>query len=604
MNKELEQKKLFKLVEILRGNLDLSWPKLLSLIKKHPKEDGGFFSKTEIIEAHRQLYPDKPYGSLVQKLRLKPTRSASGVAPVTILTKPYPCPGNCLFCPNDLRMPKSYLAEEPGAQRAEKNYFDPYLQVMSRLNALASMGHRINKVELIILGGTWTNYPKSYRLWFIQQSFRALNDFNRLDQSERIRQRYERALKKLDEPHMSSVAKENLAILEQLNLNEEEIRQNYNQLINKHYLLPEKKAGIDRWQQASFSELSRAHKKNETALARCIGLVLETRPDEINQDSVLEMRKLGATKIQLGVQTLDDKVLKLNNRGHSVAETKEAFKILRQLGFKIHVHWMANLYGSNVVKDQADFIKLFADENFRPDELKIYPCSLIASAPLMQYYKEGKWQPYSHEELLKVTTFTLKNTPAYCRITRMLRDIPAQDIVSGNIKSNFRQIAEAQVKKDNIEIKEIRSREIRRQEFDPKKIKLSKIKYQTQSSVEYFLQFTVMVEGGEEKILGFLRLSLPKKKNHWWQELSDSALIREIHVYGQALALGAEAKGRAQHLGLGTRLIEEAKTISQRSGFKKLAVISAIGTKEYYRNRGFSDGDLYQSLSISKRSRV
>lgn len=602
MKKQLEQKSLFQLVELLRNNLDLPWPKLLSLIKKHPKENGGFFSKTEIIEAHRQLYPDEPYAALVKKLRLKPTRSASGVAPVTILTKPYPCPGKCLFCPNDLRMPKSYLAEEPGAQRAEKNYFDPYLQVMSRLNALMDMGHRIDKVELIVLGGTWTSYPENYRLWFIQQSFKALNDFGKRDQSKKIRQRYEEALAKLDQAYMSSEAKENLAILKGLNLDEQALRENYNQLITQHYLIPEKKAGIDRWQQASFSQLSRAHKKNETALARCIGLVLETRPDEINQDSALELRKLGTTKIQLGVQTLNDEILKMNRRGHGVLEIKQAFKILRQLGFKIHVHWMANLYGSSVSKDQADFAKLFADKNFRPDELKIYPCSLIASAPLMQYYQEGIWQPYSYEELLKVTTFTLKNTPAYCRITRMLRDIPAQDIVSGNIKSNFRQIAETQVKKEGIKIKEIRSREIRRQKFDPKKIKLSKIKYQTQSSVEYFLQFTVVAEDGEEKILGFLRLSLPKKKNHWWKELSDSALIREIHVYGQALALGAEAKGRAQHLGLGTRLIEEAKTITQQAGFEKLAVISAIGTKEYYRSRGFSDGDLYQFLSLLEKN--
>ena len=602
MKKQLEKNSLFQLVELLRNNLDLPWPKLLSLIKKYPKEDGGFFSKTEIIEVHRQLYPNEPYASLIKKLRLKPTRSASGVAPVTILTKPYPCPGKCLFCPNDLRMPKSYLAEEPGAQRAEKNYFDPYLQVMSRLNALVDMGHRIDKVELIILGGTWTSYPGNYRFWFIQQSFKALNDFGKIDQSKKIRQRYEQALKKLDQAYMSSEAKENQAILERLNLDEQVIRQNYNQLITEYYLLPEKKAGIDRWQQASFSQLARAHKKNETALARCIGLVLETRPDEINRDSALELRKLGATKVQLGVQTLDDEVLKLNRRGHEVAKTIEAFKILRELGFKIHVHWMANLYGSNVSKDQIDFLKLFTDKNFKPDELKIYPCSLIASAPLMQYYQEGKWQPYSYDDLLQITTFTLKHTPAYCRITRMLRDIPAQDIVSGNIKSNFRQIAEDQVKKEGIEIKEIRSREIRRQNFDPKQIKLSKIKYQTQSSTEYFLQFTVLVESGEEKILGFLRLSLAKKKKHWWKELSDSALIREIHVYGQALALGAEAEGQAQHLGLGTRLIEEAKIISQQAGFKKLAVISAIGTREYYRSRGFSDGSLYQFLTLSEKN--
>jgi elongator complex protein 3 len=499
-------------------------------------------------------------------------------------------------------MPKSYLAEEPGAQRAEKNFFDPYLQVMSRLSALSDMGHRTEKVELIVLGGTWTNYPEDYRLWFIEQCFKAMNDFTKKDRSNTIRRRYEIAIKKLDQPYMSSEAQENLTILKELDIDQQLVREQYNQLITKHYLLPEKKAGISDWQKSDWQKLADVQKVNETASAHCVGLVLETRPDEITKKSALDLRRLGATKIQLGVQALDDRILKLNRRGHGVAETKQAFAILRQLGFKIHVHWMANLYGRTVKEDQKDFLKLFSNQAFRPDELKIYPCSLLETAPLMQYFKEGKWRPYDYDELLAVTTFTLKHTPAYCRITRMLRDIPAQDIVEGNIKSNFRQIAEAQVKKEGELIKEIRSREIRRQVFDLQKIKFSKINYQTTVSSEYFLQFTVKVDSGEEKILGFLRLSLDKDKNHWHSELKDSALIREIHVYGQALALGSEAKGRAQHLGLGSQLIDEAKKIAKEAKFEKMAVISAIGTKEYYRSRGFVDGELYQFLSLKKKN--
>lgn len=597
-----DQKIIFELIKKLENNLDLSWSKISTLIKKYPKTTGGFFSKTEIIDAYRQLYPKKAYGRLVQKLKLKPTRSASGVAPVTVLTKPYPCPGNCLFCPNDLRMPKSYLAEEPGAQRAEKNFFDPYLQVMSRLTALADMGHRTDKVELIVLGGTWTNYLETYRLWFVEQCFKAMNDFSKRDRSLTIRRRYEISIKKLNHPYMSSEAEENLALVKQLNLAEELVREKYNQLITKYYLLPEKKSGIADWQKSTWNKLTTAQQKNETAKARCVGLVLETRPDEISQQSALDLRRLGATKIQLGVQALDDKILHLNRRGHGVAATKQAFAILRQLGFKIHAHWMANLYGRSVIKDQTDFLKLFKDQAFCPDELKIYPCSLIASAPLMKYYQAGKWQPYSYEDMLAITTFTLKNTPAYCRITRMLRDIPSQDIVAGNIKSNFRQIAEAQVKKDGLVIKEIRSREIRRHSFDKKKISLKKIQYQSSVSKEYFLQFTVTVNSGEEKILAFLRLSLPKVKKHWYAELNNCAIIREIHVYGQALALGGEALGRAQHLGLGSRLIAEAKKIALQNNYKKLAVISAIGTREYYRKRGFKDGQLYQFLFLRKKN--
>lgn len=598
MTQTIISSELVELIGLLEAQLDQPWFQLAKIIKQHPQKDGGFFSKTEIIQAYRQLNPDKNDEPLVEKLKLKPTRSASGVAPVTVLTKPFPCPGHCIFCPNDLRMPKSYLADEPGAQRAEKNYFDPYLQVTSRLRALSDMGHQTDKVELIILGGTWTAYPEPYRFWFIKQCFQAMNDFDKRDQSAAIRQQYELALAKLEQPYMSSEALDNARIQDDLHLAMSDLSENYNQLISEHYLQPEKAAGISQWQGATWTELGAAQKENEQTGARCVGLVLETRPDEINEQSVIDLRHLGATKIQLGVQSLDDEVLAKNRRGHDRAQTERAIALLRQAGFKIHVHWMANLYGSDVAKDQADFARLFSEEAFRPDELKIYPCSLLETAPLMKFFKQGLWRPYSYKELLTVTTFTLQATPAYCRITRMIRDIPAQDIVSGNTKSNFRQIAEDKVRESGGQIQEIRAREIRRQKFDPKEIHLSSLPYSTTVSEEYFLQFTVPVDSGEEKLLGFLRLSLPKESSNFISELVGCAMIREIHVYGQALAIGDDQGQQAQHLGLGKRLIAEAAKIAAKQGFKLLAVISAIGTREYYRARGFRDGQLYQFLDL------
>lgn len=257
---------------------------------------------------------------------------------------------------------------------------------------------------------------------------------------------------------------------------------------------------------------------------------------------------------------------------------------------------MANLYGSNPELDKRDFELLFTDPDFHPDELKIYPCSLIESAELMQYYKAGKWKPYTQKQLLGVLSHVLLATQPYCRLTRVIRDIPSTDIVVGNKKTNFRQIAEAHLDQLGQRSQDIRAREIRGEKFDPTKIKLTTINYETSSSSEQFLQYLVPTINGE-KLLGFLRLSLPKQTN-FIDELKGAAIIREVHVYGPALKIGGKANKHAQHLGLGTKLMAEAKKRAKLAGFKKLSVISAIGTREYYRKKGFSDGELYQHMKV------
>ncbi|HCR81668.1 MAG: Histone acetyltransferase, ELP3 family [Candidatus Pacebacteria bacterium GW2011_GWB1_47_8] len=576
---------------------------LQKLIKRSPLSNQTLLSKTDLITAYKQLagtHGLKPYNeALVKKIMMKPTRTISGVAPVTVLTKPFPCPGKCIFCPNDIRMPKSYMSDEPGAQRAERNYFDPYLQTYNRLNALSVMGHPVDKVELIILGGTWSYYPESYQIWFIKECFRALNEFGFRDDRTKVRSYYrqkQHEFEAREQLYLTDDPKENAKRFEKLQVHGEELTKRYNQVVSEVYTAPERKLGLDRYQSATWDELTAQQKINETGEVRNVGLVIETRPDNISKEEVIRVRKLGCTKTQIGVQSLQDSVLAKNHRGHDVAATRHAFKLLRQAGFKIHAHWMANLYGSDPALDKKDYELLFSDPDFHPDELKIYPCSLIESAELMQYYQAGKWQPYTHQQLLDVLSHVLLATSPYCRLTRVIRDIPSTDIVVGNKKTNFRQIAEAHLEKLGQHSHDIRAREIRGEKFDPKYIKLKTVTYQTSVAEEQFLQYVVPTARGE-KLLAFLRLSLPKQPG-FIDELKGSAIIREVHVYGPALKIGAKAKKHAQHLGLGTRLMAEAKKRARKQGFKRLSVISAIGTREYYRKKGFSDGQLYQHMGL------
>ena len=576
---------------------------LQKIVKRYPLPDGSILSKTDVIAAYKQLagrHGLQPYSEkLVKKIMMKPTRTISGVTPVTVLTKPFPCPGKCIFCPNDIRMPKSYLSDEPGAQRAERNYFDPYLQTYNRLDALHAMGHPTDKVELIVLGGTWSYYPEDYQIWFIKECFRAMNEFGQKDDRKKIQQFYQKKqqqFKKNKQAFATNDPQKNKRVFSKLELHGEQLTKRYNQVISEIYIAPEKKLGIDDYQQATWAELVEQQQHNEKGKIRNVGLVLETRPDNISEQEVMRLRRLGCTKAQIGVQSLQDEVLRKNHRGHDVSATRRAFALLRQAGFKIHAHWMANLYGSNPQLDKQDYELLFSDPDFKPDELKIYPCSLIESAELMKYYQAGQWRPYSQQELLDVLSHVLLVTEPYCRLTRVIRDIPSPDIVVGNKKTNFRQITEQYLAKIGKQSPEIRAREIRGQFFNPEKIKLKTITFQTSVSEEQFLQYSAPTVAGE-KLLGFLRLSLPKK-NSFIKELKNSAMIREVHVYGPAIKIGTKGKQHAQHLGLGTRLMKLAKQRAKKMGYEKLSVISAVGTREYYRKKGFSNGELYQYVKL------
>ncbi len=599
-----------QILEVLKIVVDapakIPGDKFSKILHRFPRPEGGLYSRSDLIYGYRQLAGTRglpPFDDriILERLRRKPIRTSSGVTPVTVLTKPFPCPGTCIFCPNDVRMPKSYLSDEPGAQRAEQNSFDPYLQTYSRLLTMYNTGHPTDKIELIVLGGTWSFYPETYQIWFIKRMFDALHDFgvgDARDVNDRS-QEVEDALREESQLH----PERNITNVTVMGM---ELQQSYNQVVQNIYkeemyrsreLVEEIATGtrerspIDEY--ATWEELEEAHRFNETAALRCVGLVIETRPDHISPEEVLRIRRLGCTKVQIGFQSLNDDVLRLNKRGHRVAATRYAVKLLRQAGFKVHAHWMPNLYGSTPELDVEDYERMFGDPDFRPDELKVYPCSLIESAELMQYYQRGDWQPYTHEELLYTLTEVFKRTPEYCRLTRVIRDIPGTDIVEGNKMTNFRQVADKEMVRQNARTMDIRAREIRQQKVSADDLTLDTVWYDSATSDEVFLQY--ITNDNDRKIAGFLRLSLPfKDVDPITEELRDCAMIREVHVYGQAIGIGENTPGRAQHLGLGSQLIEHAVALASERGYTKLAVISAIGTREYYRKRGFEDVDLYQ----------
>lgn len=492
------------------------------LLRRYPKADGQF-AKDQVVAAYRQFCAA---GRLVfdpavlRRLQMKPVRTQSGVATVTVLTKPFPCPGECIFCPTDARMPKSYLHDEPGAARAEAHRFDPYATTLSRLRALEAIGHPTDKVELLILGGTWSFYPEAYQAWFIQRCFDALN-------------------------------------------------------------------GVD---SASLAE---AQRRNEDAARRNVGLVIETRPDYVDAAEVRRLRTYGVTKVQLGAQSLDDQLLDLNRRGHTVAHTRQAVGLLRAAGFKLHLHWMPNLLGATPAGDRADYARLWADPGLRPDELKIYPCALVREAELVQWYERGEYRPYTDAELVDLLADCLAATPRYVRLNRVIRDIPAGHVVAGSTVSNLREVVERHLRATGRRSEDIRWREVRAERVAEAELVLADLAYDTLGGVEHFLSFEIPAT---DRLAGFLRLSLPTPaatQATGLAELAGAALIREVHVYGPVVRLGAAAQGEAQHLGLGARLLAEAEARACAAGYRRLAVIAAVGTRAYYRRHGFEDGELY-----------
>ncbi len=602
----------------------LSDKELERIIRKHNrnlKNNEEHFAKKKLFPYYLHVKNNEPDiwqswnvdeildKKVTQLLQVKPRRTASGVATITVMTKPWKCSSNCLYCPNDLRMPKSYLSDEPVCQRAERNYFDPYLQVAARLRALTRMGHVTDKVELIVLGGTWSDYPKAYQIWFIKELFRALNEVKMSDAGSLQKHDDESAHKRIEfyrSCGLSNAKEDAQAFVKSAQELVDSQKLNYNKAWDLLYANDPVWKAVSAEQTATFEELEHEHAINERADHRVVGLVIETRPDTISIQNLALLRHLGCTKIQMGIQSVNADILKQNKRTISIETIKESFSLLRIFGFKIHAHFMVNLFGSTREKDKQDYLEFSTNKAYLPDEVKLYPCVLVEGTKLCDCYTNGTWRPYTHEELLDVLTFDTLNTPPFTRISRMIRDISAHDIVAGNKKANLRQLVENRLSEQNADVTEIRYREISTSSTDRDKLSLEAVEYETAMSTEYFLQWVTP----EKKIAGFLRLSLPSQeyiRSCIEQSTADEkvfpiqeneAMIREVHVYGTVAGLHKTGKG-AQHLGLGKQLIKTAASIAEEHGYSKLNVISSVGTREYYRKQGFVDNGLYQQMELA-----
>ncbi len=548
--------------------MNSNFDQIISLIIEHNPKDRAAFERLknkfcsqlgisqptnkELMQSYQKLLKMKRVKkseAVEMFLRKAGVRSTSGIAVITSLLKPYTCPGKCIYCPTETRMPKSYIASEPAAARSLRLDFDPYLLMQKRIEMLESNGHPTDKIEYITKGGTWNAYPLKYQYWYILESFKACNNFSR---------------RKPTPPTKES-----------------------------------------HWNNKQIEELQQAveieQRYNESAKHRIIGITLETRPDAISPRTIYHMRRQGCTRVELGLQAPDDQILDLVKRGHTVQQFKDAIWLLREAGFKVDLHFMPDLPGTTPEHDVEMYKFLFEDPGLRPDMVKIYPNTVIKSAELYQWFLDGRYKSYGDEALFHALLEMKLATPRYCRISRLIRDIPATEIEDGNIVTNLREVLEHELKKQGKKCVCLRCREITRQEkYLPQETEpeLFVDTYETDGGIEYFI---TLEDPNRIAVYGFLRLRLPnlslikdpkqveqrKQLFKLMPEIKHCAFIRELHVYGQLVKIGDKDSTATQHKGYGKKLMTEAEKIAQKNGFSKVAVISGVGVRGYYRKLGY-----------------
>jgi len=440
----------------------------------------------------------------------KPVRTNSGVTPLTVVLAPRKCNhGTCIYCPGGDFVPQSYTDKSPAVMRALSLNFDVRKQVQARLDTLIKMGHPTEKIELIIIGGTFLQYPLDYQYDYVKGCYDILNG-------------------------------------------------------------------------ASSENLEEAQKINETAKHRIVAMCIENRPDNCSVEEIKKMREYGATRVEIGVQILDDEIYKKTSRGHRIKDVVEASQKLKDAGFKLGYHVMPGLPYSNIEKDVEKFKLIFDNESFRPDQLKIYPCQIVESSPLSKMYERIDYKTYSNEEIKQVLSEMMKIIPSYCRVMRVMREIPKEKMVGKVASTSIRKEVEDEFRKNKDHLNEIRIREVG---FNMKDLdedtKLKITEYASSGGKEFFLE----IVNSDDILFGLLRLRFPK--NTFLKELEDCAIVRELHVYGKSLNLG-EVGEKSQHLGFGKALMAEAEKISKEKGYKKLAVISGVGVREYYKKLGYN----------------
>ncbi|NJD98775.1 tRNA uridine(34) 5-carboxymethylaminomethyl modification radical SAM/GNAT enzyme Elp3 [Thermococcus sp. LS1] len=509
-------------------------------------------------------------------LKRKPTRTISGVAVVAMMTKPFPCPhGRCIYCPGgpSVGSPQSYTGKEPSALRAVQSAYHPYIIMMRRLKQLTDIGHDVDKVEVIIQGGTFPAVDLDYQEWFIKCAFKAMNDFPHFRDIENLEEKLVRLIVHGDK----SVLDED----------------------------PKFKEAWEKTHRKPYYYLEDEQRKNEKAKVRMVGLTIETRPDWAFERQIDRMLKLGTTRVELGVQTIFNFIHERTKRGHGVEEIVKATQLLRDAGLKINYHIMPGLPGSNFERDLYTFRAIFEDARFRPDMLKVYPTLVTADAPLYRWWREGKYRPYRTEEAVELLVEAYKLFPKWVRVMRIQRDIPAKLIVDGVKHSNLGQLVFNELIKRGIRPREIRFREVGHmmQKFgvepEMEHIELLREDYDAAGGKDIFLSFE---DTKNDILIGFLRLRIPSEKAHRKEiNCCPSAIVRELHVYGPLVPIGGRPKYEWQHRGYGRELLAEAERIAREEfDVKKMLVISGVGVREYYRKFGYRKNGPYVAKRLDK----
>jgi elongator complex protein 3 len=482
-------------------------------------------------------------------VRKKPTRTISGVAIVAVMCKPHKCPhGRCTYCPESDIAPPSYTGEEPAALRARMYQFDPYLQTYNRLVQLESIGHPLDKVELIVMGGTFPSYFICYQEWFITRCLKAMNDFGLENAENRTK------IRKIGELTDSTV----------------------------------------------FNYLEDVQRENELSNIRCVGMTFETRPDYAQTQDIDRMLNMGVTRVELGVQTIYNFIYKRIERGHRVEDVISSSRILRDSGIKVAMHMMPGLF-SDPERDMRIFHRIFEDENFRPDMLKIYPCLVTKGSKIYELWQKGEYEPYTNEEAVDLIVNVKKMLPKWVRTMRIQRDIPSQLIEAGVKKSNLGELVYNQLEHDKVNCKCIRCREVGHKASmgltpDFNNINLVKTEYNASEGREIFLSHEDL---NKDILIGFLRLRIPSSMAHRKEITDKTALIRELHVYGQMAELGQKGDDIWQHMGYGEELLLEAeKVASEEFDKNKILISSGIGARNYYRKFGYKQEGPYMSKII------
>ncbi len=467
---------------------------------------------------------------LARILRVKPVRTASGVSIITVVTPPSRCPhGRCVYCPGgvDHGTPQSYTGEEAIVRLASMSSYEPYLQAKRKVEVLRSMGHDVDKVELIVIGGTFTAFPIEFQRHFLKLCIEAV-------------------------------------------------------------------AGLE------AVTLEEALVKAESSSRRISGITVETRPDCVSMEQANVLIEMGVTRVELGVQALDDEIYRICKREHTVADVVRSTKILKDLAFKICYHLMPNLPGSSYEKDLEMFKEVFDNPDFRPDMLKIYPTLVLPSTELYDMWRDGRYRPYEDEELVNLLCECLSIVPPYVRVIRVQREIPLRLAAAGNRLYNLRETIERKLKVNGRPCRCIRCREAGHKALkegiypDMDCVELKVLKYEASDGLEYFLSYE---DVKNDILLGFIRLRIPSESLR--PELEDAALVRELHVYGQMTPVGDKPSDASwQHRGLGSKLLSEAERISIEEGCKKVAVISGVGVRKYYYEHGYVKEGAYVTKKL------